>query len=140
MPLEIKDCDSGLGNIILGRGILTDYEYIKSLTEHLNQDQEKFSKYKFSLTDVTAVTKLDLSTESINIIANLCIEASKVNPDPIVAIAANRDLMYGLARMYEALVDRTDWETMVFRSKKEAVEWIRKRVIEKFGIVDITFE
>jgi hypothetical protein len=44
---------------------------------------------------------------------------------------------YGLSRMFDALVFNEGWETMVFRSKK-AVEWLRKRVKEKFGIDNLT--
>ena len=134
MPIEIKDCDGGIGNLIVGRMIVTDQEYIESLTRHLTQDKEKFSKYRYSLTDLTAATKLNISNETVNIIAQLCIEASKVNPNPIVAIVANDDLIYGLSRMYQSLVDMTEWETMVFRSRNESEEWIKERVREKFGI------
>ena len=139
MPLEIKDCDGGLGNIIEGRGFVRDQEIIDFFKGHLTQDKEKFIKYRYSLADYTAATKTDVSNESVNFIAELCVEASKVNPDPIVAVAANNDLFYGLARMYEALIYRTEWETMVFRSRKEAVEWIKKKAKDKFDIDDLTF-
>ncbi len=139
MLFEIKDCDGGIGNIIEGRGIVTDQEYIDFFKRHLTQDKDKFSKYRYSLIDYTAVTKVDVSNESIEFIADLCIEASTVNPDPIVAFLAKDDLVFGLTRMYEALVYETDWEIMVFRSKKETVEWIKERVKDKFGIDDLTF-
>jgi hypothetical protein len=43
MPIEITDCDGGIGVIIAGRGIITDQEYINSMKGHLTQDKEKFS-------------------------------------------------------------------------------------------------
>ena len=70
----------------------------------------KFSKYRYSLIDYTAVTKVDVGSEFI---ADFCIAASKVNPDPILAFAAEDDLIFGLSRMYESFVYQTDW---VFRA------------------------
>jgi hypothetical protein len=67
------------------------------------------------------------------------IAASKVNPNPIVAMAGEDDLVFGLERMIEVLMHQTGWEIMVFRSKEEAKEWIRKRVKEKFGVDNLTF-
>ncbi len=139
MPIEIKDCDGGTGNTIIFRGIIADQEYVDSIERHLRQDKEKFSKYRFSLNDYTAVTKLDVTNESIQFIVQICKEVSRFNPDPIVAIAASGDHVYGLSRMYEALVYGTGWEIMVFRFKEEAVEWIKERVKDKFGIDDLTF-
>ena len=139
MPYEIKDCDGGIGNIIEGRGIVTNQEFIDFFKRHLTQDKDKFSKYRYSLIDYTAVTKVDVGSESIEFIADFCIAASKVNPDPILAFAAEDDLIFGLSRMYESFVYQTDWEIRVFRSKKDAMEWIKERVKDKFGIDDLTF-
>lgn len=139
MPIEIKDCDGGLGNIIVGRGIVTDKELIDALKRHLTQDKEKFKKYRYSFSDYTAETKMNISSETIKFIAQQCKEASKINSDAIVATVATNDLIYGLSRMAEALMYETGWETMVFRSKKKAVEWIKERVKDKFEIDDLTF-
>jgi len=139
MPIEINDCDGGLGNIIECREIVTDQEFVDSFKGHLTQDKTKFAKYRFSFTDLTAITETDLSNESIDIIVQLCIDASKANPDPFVAIAADSDLLYGLSRMYEILGSRIDWETKVFRSRKDAVEWIKEKVRSKIGIDNLTF-
>ena len=139
MLIGIKDCDDGVGVIIEFSGTVTDQEYVDSVQRHLTQEPDKFRKYRYSFTDATAITRLDISTESINLIAELCIEASKVNPDPIVAIAADGGLAYGLARMFEALADITNWETMVFKSKEEAIEWIKARVKDRFAIDNLTF-
>ena len=139
MPIEIKDCDGGMGNMIVGQGIITDQELIDSLERHLTQDKEKFKKYKFSLSDFTAVTEMAIDSETVEFIAELSEESSKLNPDPIVAIVAIKNHIFGLSRMYETLIDKTDWEIMVFRSIREAVEWIKEKVSEKFGIDDLTF-
>ena len=45
MPIEINDCDDGLGNIIVSRGPVTDQELIDPLKRHLPHDIEKFKKF-----------------------------------------------------------------------------------------------
>ena len=139
MPIEIIDSDFGMGNIIKGQGILTDQELIDVSKRHLTQDKEKFKKYRYSLCDFTAVTEMDITNETVRIIARLCIEAAKVNPDPIVAFVSDSNFIYGLMRMHEVYIYDTAWETMVFKSRNEAVEWLRKMVRKKFGIDNLTF-
>jgi len=102
-------------------------------------------KYKYILIDHTALTKMDITNETVEFIAGLCAGTSKVNPDSIVAmvtdvtIGANIDLINRISRMYELFIHRSCWETMVFRTKSEAVRWIREKVRDKFGIDDLIF-
>ena len=81
MPIEIIDCDDGIGNIILTRGVVTDQELIDSLERHLTQDKEKFKKYKFILIDHTALTKMNITNETVEFIAEIIADTSRVNPN-----------------------------------------------------------
>jgi len=145
MTMEIQDCDGGIGNIIESRGTVTDQELIDSLKGHLTHDPEKFKNYKYILFDHTALTKMDITDETVEFIAGLFADASRVNPDPLVAVVAyvamgaDMDLIKRISRMYELFINRSCWETMVFRTKAEAVRWIKGKVREKFGIDDLTF-
>ena len=42
MPIQIKDCDGGIGVIIETRGRVTDRELIDAFSNHLTPDEEKF--------------------------------------------------------------------------------------------------
>ena len=139
MPIEIKDIDGGVGVIITAFGQLTEKEWVDAHVEHLTQDENKFKKYRFSLSDYTAVTKVEVSNSAIYKIAKYGERAAQINPLPVVALAANQNLSYGLARMWEFLVDNTDWETMAFRNRGDAETWLKERVKEKFGIEDLIF-
>jgi hypothetical protein len=139
MSIETTDLDGGIGVLFVGQGILTNQEYVDIYERHLRQDKEKFSKYRYSLSDFTEVSDTDVTNESIQFIAGLCIAASRINPYPIVALVANISLAYGLSRMFEALSFETGWEVMVFRSKEEAMKWIKERVKDKYGIDDLSF-
>ena len=139
MAITISDSDGGLGNIIQVEGKVTEAELLPALKEHLTQDPEKFRRYRYSLSDYTAVTSIDLSGSSVESIARYCKEASRINPDAVVTIVAARDLVFGLSRMWEAWLEDTDWETMIFRTSEGAEEWVRQRVEEKYGITSLTF-
>jgi hypothetical protein len=41
--------------------------------------------------------------------------------------------------MWEVLTNNTKWEKMVFRDRSDAEAWIRKRIEEKYGIDNLTF-
>ena len=139
MPVEINDCDGGLGNYILVRGVASAEEYVDAFKRHLEQDEEKFKKYLYSLCDYTGIRQFDISNPMVQQLADMSVRAMKINPDVIVAIVADQDLYFGLSRMFEALVFDKGWETYVFRSKEEALDWIREKVKEKFGIDNLTF-
>ena len=45
MPIIIKDVDSGLGNTIFYRGVVTEQEFVDVIKRHLTQDKYKFMKF-----------------------------------------------------------------------------------------------
>ncbi len=139
MPVEVKDVDGGLGNIIVYRGVVTKEEYLDALIKHLTQDKEKFKQYRYSLNDAMAISEITLSVEEISLVANYCKSAASVNKNAIVATVVKQDFVYGLARMSDLLRDETGWKSEVFRNMNEAKAWIRKMVSERFGIKDLTF-
>ena len=139
MPIEIKDVKGGLGCIFLATGVVKKEEYIDALRNHLTQDTEKFKKYRYSLADWTAVTAADISSESVQLVAELCKKAAAVNPNMIVGSVADQDLFFGLIRMSHIRRDSADWENKAFRNRVEAEAWIKQRVKEKYDIDNLTF-
>jgi hypothetical protein len=138
MPLEIRDLDEERGNLITGSGTVTSEEYLAALKAHLAQAKDKFQKYRYSLSDYTAVTKVEISSKDVELIAQLSKDAAVLNPDAVVAVVAPRDAAYGMARMWQILSDEAQWDIRVFRSTDDAKEWIVERVKERFGIDDLT--
>ena len=140
MPIALSEIDDGIGVLFVGKGSVNDQEYIDVYKDHLTQAPEKFKKYKYSFSDFSAVTSIDISTESIEYIVRLCNQAAQINPHPIVALVSGSDLGYGLSRMFEILLHETNWEVMVFRSKIDAIDWVKERVKAKFGIDSIALD
>ncbi len=146
MPIEIKDCDEGIGVIIETHEWLTDQELIDAFDDHLAPDPEKFKQYKYILIDHFALTKVDITDETIDRISGLFADASQLNPESIVAMVtyasygANIELVDRISKMHELFVNRSCWETLLFRTRPQAVRWIKGKVKEKFGINDLTFD
>ena len=145
MPIEMRGCDGGIGNIIESRGLVTDRELIDSLQGHLTRDEAKFKKFKYILFDHSALTKMEITNETVESIAGLWADTSRVNPDLIVAIVAyaaygaSIDLLNIISRLHELFIHQSCWETRMFRTKPQAVRWIRQEVKTKFGIDDLSF-
>ena len=145
MTIDIKECDGGSGIIIETRGRVTDQEFIDSLERHLTHAREKFETYKYILIDHTALTKVDITDETVDYISGLFAETSSVNPDCIVAMVAyvpygaSIDLIDMVSRMREIFVNQSSWETLQFRTRPQAVRWIKGKANDKFGIDDLTF-
>jgi hypothetical protein len=138
MPILIRDLNGGVGVSVTGWGVITEKEYVDALRKNLTQDNHKFKKYRYCLSDWTAVSKVTISTKAIELIAWLSKSAALVNPEVVIATVADQDIMYGLSRMAQTLRDEADWENEVFRNRQDAEVWIKKRVKEKYGIDDPT--
>ena len=134
MPISITDTDGGLGNILLGWGHVSDGDYLETLTRHLAQPDEKFGRYHYGFCDYSAVVSTDVSTASLQEVARAILDVASRHPKPVVAIVGGGDLVYGLARMTQALTQEAPWEWSVFRTREEGVDWIRKRVHERFHL------
>ena len=85
------------------------------------------------------MTDVEVSSNTIDQIAQLCKNSAKINPYFVVAHVGEKDITFGLSRMWEILSDNTKWEIMVFRNREDAEAWIRKKVKEQYGIGDLTF-
>ena len=146
MPIEIKDCDGGIGTIIESRGRLTDQELSHAFDDHLASAPGKFKYYKYILMDHSALTKVDITAETVETISGQFTDASSVNPDAVVAMVtyvsygANIEIAGRISKLYELFSNQASWNTLLFRTRPQAVRWIRKKVKEKFGINDLTFD
>lgn len=146
MPIAIKECDSAIGLIIEMRGTVTDQELFDYLERYLTKDKEKFKTYKYILIDHFALTTLDISDATIDHISGLLADVSRLNPDSILAMvayvsyAANIDLIDRISQMRKLFINRSCWESLQFKTRPQAVTWIKKKVNDKFGIDDLFFD
>lgn len=141
MPIETSTRDNGTGVIIDISGVVTDEELIDALVRQFNGPEES-RQHTSLLLDFSAVTKMNLTEETTAAIAQLCAKAAGADPDLLVAVvayfsmAASIDLLNRIAGLYELFQHRSGWESHVFRTRPEAVRWLRRRTAEKTGSPD----
>jgi hypothetical protein len=146
MPIEINECDGGIGIIIESRGRITDEEIFDSLESLLTNEKEKFETCKYILVDHSALTKVAIADETVEYISGMFTDISNSNPETIVAMVAyvsydaGVDTVDRISRMRELFLDEPCWESLVFRTRPQAVRWIKGKVKENFGIDGLIFE
>ena len=67
---------------------------------------------------------LKLSSEDIQAVAKRREVISAADDIIRIAVFCRKDLVFGLGRMYGALLGEDKYSTMIFRSKEEAVQWL----------------
>ena len=139
MPVETRETDNGLGLIIIGSGDVTEAEYLGFYTRALTQGALGSRTYRYSINDYTAVTSIDISTGAVEEIARYSKKAAEMDPDRVTAIVASKDIIFGLARMWELMSGDVQTGVMVFRNREDAEEWIRQEVKDRFQIDTLTF-
>ena len=88
-------------------------------------DPDRVRNVLFLLVLLGDVTECPATTAEIRQLALLDQQIAQMNPDIVLAAVAPQDLMFGMARMWQAFTDTIGWTTAVFRSRAEADEWIR---------------
>jgi hypothetical protein len=118
---EFRD-DQGL--VLSGFGVVTGNELI-DVNRSLVCDRIKSLRYV--IVDLTPATELHVATLDIRAIVEEDRRLAALAPRRLpVAIATSSNLGFGLARMWETFVgDVTEWQTALFRSRKEAESWVQ---------------
>lgn len=134
MPIQIEVRHDAMGVIYHCSGDLTIDDFIAANATFLLTPNE-ILKWRYTLIDLTAAESMDISYSDVSgVVSQNKTIAAKAVPGVLLAVASPRDYSYGLARMWEALVEHVGWETMTFRSVAEAESWIHTRVQQKFGV------
>jgi hypothetical protein len=127
MPIEVEVLQDGMGLLLICRGNIPGKEKIE-IMDRLLASPESVNRLRYIVID-QADAVLDLSTQDLRILAVQGKCLAKLTPaGVVVAIIAPRAVDYGMARMWQVLVEETGWETRVFRSFDDADSWLRQRI------------
>jgi hypothetical protein len=126
MPVDLTYLDDG-GILIKARGVLLGSEIADSNRE-IYGTPEKVKAIAYQLCDFTDVEMLEFTPDDIRSLAAEDSRAAEVNPHMLIAIIGSDDLIYGLGRIWEAHVKQPALKTAVFRTAKEAEQWIAARM------------
>jgi len=131
IPIGITYLDDGAGVVFTGSGVVTGAEIRAANAEIFSRDLAA-RPYQYCLFDANGLTGMNVSADGVRAIAGQDISAARQMPVVVVAIYANSDLSFGLARMWESLVAQSGWTTGVFRDRAAAVAWLKKEVADRF--------
>lgn len=131
MALEITYKSGGVGILITGQGCVVGKDICAALNEMYSG--EFLLKQKYQIWDFQSVDHFDFPRSDFDEMVRLDTMASRQNPNILVAIVGEEDLIYGISRMWEAHMDmqNTGFETMTFRNKKDADDWIANKLAAK---------
>jgi len=134
MPIEIEGRQDGLGVIYNCSGALTIDDFFQAGLGFLAHPEE-IKKWRYCIIDLTPVGAMNISPDDINVIVEQNKRIAAIAPSgAILAVASPKDLGFGLARVWEVLVEEVGWEIMTFRSRSEADVWVQERMKQKFDI------
>ncbi|MFO6425204.1 hypothetical protein [Motilimonas sp. KMU-193] len=127
MPFSIKRNNDG-GLIVKATGDIS-FDDLSQFKASLYQSSSDVINTHYQILNYTDVTELDLSHEDIWQIALQDKAALQVNPHMLIAIVSNKDVIYGLSRMWSAYTETSPLNTGVYRDIEAAQEWIMQRQI-----------
>ena len=134
MPIQLEFLHEGLGVIYRCEGAL-GLQHFAVANDRLLASPERIRKLKYVLADAASMEPTIFSpSEMDSIVLQDRQIASYAVPGLIIAVVAERTVIFGLVRMWEAFIEGIGWETKIFPSLAEAQEWIRSRVKEKFQL------
>jgi hypothetical protein len=127
MPTAIEFSAERRGVVFHGSGVLTGQEIIDA-KEGLAADEARVRPLTFALVLLVDVTAFHITVDELRIAAIIDRRLAELMPHAAVAIVAPRDHEYGIARMWEAIVEVPGWTTYVFREREKAETWLRSVV------------
>jgi hypothetical protein len=103
-------------------GVVTD-EHVLAHKKALNADPDYDASMK-ELTDLRAVTELDVTTQGIAAMASYDHDNPNTEGRHRLALVASESLVFGMARMYQMTTVESDSRVGVFRTMEDARAWL----------------
>jgi hypothetical protein len=139
MPIDVRILHNGRGILYLCHGTVNGKDFIDANSKVLAFN-DRLKQVRYGLVDETTLDYMQISaSEILTITAQNKKMAAFVPRGAVVAVIANDDSALGLARMWEAFIEHTGWETMTFRMRWKAESWIIEKVKANFGF-DLIFD
>ncbi len=126
MPIERKRLDGG-GSLFVGTGTLTGTDILTAINA-VHQTEEKTRAVVFQIADFRLVEKVEISAEDVKRISERDKLTATINPNLISAVVAEKDIVFGMSRMWQAYTDEVSVVTAVFRSMDEAEIWVAEQI------------
>jgi hypothetical protein len=118
------------GAYITFTGRMTGEDLIQAKTEAYSRQYET-GRPRFVVLDYVAVEQFDVDRGDVErtVVQDRDAESREL-PSLLVAAVAPHAHTYGMARMWEARLEPTRWQTKVLRSRHEALGWLARHGVE----------
>ena len=126
MTIQVNYLENGIGIEIIASGIVTGEEVIEAHKEIYNE--ENFKKQKYKIVDRTDCTKYQVYPEDIEKIGEMDDEASRINPNLIIAVISTTSLQHGMTRMWQAYMKNNVFIKKNFQDRISADNWINSYI------------
>lgn len=130
MPYKIDYLETTGCVITTYWGELTEAEFVECTEEKFVTLDKHLTKFRYSISDFTAVTKLAVSTDTLKSNALMSGYALDAVDTGYMAVVVNQDLIYGLSRQWKASTGNLDDRVAIFRTRDEADNWIAEKLAE----------
>jgi len=123
----------GAGLLFICTGNVTARDLLDA-KDRLLEMPSRLRECQFAIVDLGLASSLHLSPDDIRRIADKDRDLAVITrPGLPIAVLAPNDVAYGLARMWEIFVENTGWETIIFTSREEGENWVRKKAYALYG-------
>jgi len=123
MTIHVNYLKNGYGIEIIASGTVTGEEIIDAHKEIYKK--ETLKKLRYKIVDRTDCTKYQVYPDEIEKIAVMDDDASKINPNIIIAVISTTSLQYGMTRMWQAYLTNNLFITRNFSDRISADKWVK---------------
>lgn len=127
MPYKVSYSDNPFGVTTIFYGVVTDDDLIQSCIER-TASTDLISELRYIKDDLLEVSKFNATVEGIKSSALFAERAAKVNKQVVHIAIASEELIYGMARMWQAYSSGTQWKMNIESSREDGDKWLEANI------------
>jgi hypothetical protein len=124
IELRYSDDEIGIECTVFGKATLKDFK--KACNETFNNTN--IHTHKYQIVDFTKCDSFELTSDDMEELALIAINASIINPNIIIAFISPKDIEFGMSRVYEANANESGFKIKVFRNHEDAIDWVNRNL------------
>jgi len=138
MPLHFQLVDGGRGVLVTAEGAVDDAAYLGAIRENLALGAG-LPGFRYCLADFSGAGRVEVGAVAIQQAAELDCSACRGQAAFLFVQVGDRDLIFGLVRVFQSYASELPCEMEAFRGRAEAEAWLRERARERFGEEGLEF-
>lgn len=127
MPFDVQYSADGAGVLPRATGLLTADELLAG-TVGIGQAGDRLSRVRYALVDLSGVVEFRGTSQDLSKLADEDVAMAKQLPNLAIVVVASLPVMFGMARMWEALAHQTGWRIMTVQTREDAIDWLGREV------------